>query len=240
MARTGGKRSDPRARPSVEPAPPRAALPTTDDQPSGLGKKIIIAGGILVALAIVVVVGINVAQEDQSAADNEELLLPDVSVSGSLLPQYNASAEDPAIGLTAPEIVSADFSGLPATIENDGVPKMIVFLAHWCSHCQREVPAVQAWINENGVPAGVDFVSVATSIDEIRSNYPPNSWLAREGWTQRVLVDDTAGSISNAFGLNAFPYYVLVDGSGAVVRRISGGLNPEVMGGMLEALAAGG
>ena len=240
MARTGGKRSTPRSRPSARPAPQRPTLPTAGQSSSGLGKKIIIGAAGLVALAVVVVVGINLAQEDQTAADQAELVLPEVAVAGSFLPQHDPSAEDPAVGLPAPEVFSADFSGQPAAIENDGVPKMIVFLAHWCVHCQREVPAVQAWIDDNGVPAGVDFVSVATSISDIRPNYPPDTWLEREGWTPRVVVDDPSSTISSAFGLSAFPYYVLMDGSGTVVRRIAGGIPPEEAGFLLQALAAGG
>lgn len=240
MARTGGKRAEPRTRPSARPAPPRPTLPTAEEQPSGLGKKILLAGAGLVALVVVVVVGFTLAGEDQTATDQEAFLLPDVTVSGATLPPYGGTAEDAGVGLAMPEVFSTDFSGLPASIERDGVPKMVLFLAHWCPACQREVPAVQAWINEYGVPTGVDFVSVATSIDEIRPNYPPDAWLRREGWTQRVVVDSATSRIANAFGLNAFPYYVLVDGSGTVVRRISGGVSAETVGAMLEALAAGG
>ena len=240
MARTGGKRTQPRARPSARPAPPRPTLPTAEAQPSGLGKKILLAGGGLVALAVVIVVGLTLATEDQTATEQEAFLLPDVTVNGSILPPYSGTAQDPGVGLAMPEIFSADFSGLPASIERDGIPKMILFLAHWCPACQREVPAVQAWIDQNGVPAGVDFVSVATSIDEIRPNYPPDAWLRREGWTQRVVVDSATSRIAAAYGLNAFPYYVLVDGSGTVVRRISGGVSADAVGAMLEALAAGG
>ena len=240
MARTGGKRTQPRARPPARPAPARPTLPTAADQPSGLGKKIIIAGAGLVALVVVVVVGFTLASEDQTATEQQAFLLPDVTVEGSILPPYGGTTDDPGVGLAAPEIYSTDFSGLPASIERDGVPKLILFLAHWCPACQREVPAVQAWIDGAGVPAGVDFVSVATSIDEIRPNYPPDSWLRREGWTQRVVVDSASNRIATAYGLNAFPYYVLVDGSGTVVRRISGGVSADVVGVMLEALAAGG
>jgi len=240
MARTGGKRTEPRARPSARPAPQRPTLPTATEQPSGLGKKILLAGAGLIALAVVAVVGFTLASEDQTATEEEAFLFPDVTVSGSILPPYSGTVEDPGVGLTIPEISSTDLSGLPASIERDGIPKMILFLAHWCPACQREVPAVQAWIDANGVPAGVDFVSVATSIDEIRPNYPPDAWLRREGWTQRVVVDSATSRIANAYGLNAFPYYVLVDGSGTVVRRISGGVSADAVGAMLEALAAGG
>ena len=241
MARTGGKRSDPRTRPSARPAPVKPTLPTTDEQPSGLGKKILFVGLGLVALAVLVVVGIGLAGEEASEPDREALLLPNVSVSGGPLPPHAGNdTADPALGLPAPEITSTDFSGLPASIAHDGVPKMILFLAHWCQFCRDEVPALQRWIDENGIPAGVDFVSVATSISEIRPNYPPDAWLRREGWTPRVVVDDAASSISQAYGLSAFPYYVLVDGAGNVVRRISGGLPSDVAGGFLRSLAAGG
>ena len=240
MARTEGKRSEPKARPSAKPAPVRSAPPTSEDRPSGLGKKIVLAGAALVGLAAVVVLGFTLAGEEERDTGDDALLLPDVTVTGAILPPYDNTADDPAVGLSAPEVTSTDFAGLPAVIAHDGIPKMIVFLAHWCVHCRREVPAVQAWINKNGVPAGVDFVSVATAISEIQANYPPDTWLEREGWTQRVVVDSASNSIATAFGLRAYPYYVLVDGSGTVVRRISGGRSPEVVGAMLQSLAAGG
>ena len=241
MARTGGKRNDPRTRPSARPAPVKPTLPTTEEQPSGLGKKVLLVGAGLVALAVLVVIGIGLASEEASEPEREALLLPDVSVSGSFLPPHAGNdSPDTAIGLPAPEVTSSDFSGLPASIVNDGTPKMIVFLAHWCQFCQQEVPALQGWIDANGIPAGVDLVSVATSISEIRPNYPPDAWLRREGWTPRVVVDDTANSISRAYGLNAFPYYVMVDGGGNVVRRISGGVPADVAGAFLQSLAAGG
>jgi len=241
MARTAGKRSQPKTRPAAAPAPVRATLPTAEaEESTGLGKKILLVGVGLVVVAALAVLAINLATEEQQGTEAAAFLTPDVTVSGSILPPYAGTVDDPGVGLVMPEVFSNDLSGLPASIERDGIPKMVLFLAHWCPACQREVPAVQSWIDANGVPAGVDFVSVATSIDEIRPNYPPDAWLRREGWTQRVLVDSATSSIASAFGLNAFPYYVLVDGSGTVVQRISGGVSADAVGAMLEALAAGG
>lgn len=241
MARTGGKRIDPRARPSAQPAPAKPALPTVEEERSGLGKRILLIGAGLVILAVLVVIGAGIAGDEAREPEREALLLPDVTVTGGGLPPHAGNEQaDPAAGLPAPEVTSTDFSGLPASITNDGTPKMIVFLAHWCPHCQREVPAMQAWIDQNGIPAGVDLVSVATSIDEIRPNYPPDAWLRREGWTPRVVVDDAANSISQAYGLTAFPYYVLVDGTGNILRRISGGVPADVAGAFLQSLAAEG
>ena len=241
MARTGGKRTQPKTRSSAEPPPPAAVLPASgEEQPSGIGKKVIIAAAALVGLAAVVVLGITLAGEEANNPGGSGFAFPDVSITGGALPPFENPSDDPARGVTAPEASSLDFEGLPASIEHDGVPKMILFLAHWCVHCQREVPALQSWINQNGVPAGVDLVSVATSISDIRTNYPPDAWLRRENWTQRVVVDDAASRIANAYGLTSFPYYVLVDGSGNVVQRMAGSQSAELVGALLQSLAAGG
>ena len=244
MARTEGKRSQPKTttKPAARPAPPPAAPPLPEgEKSSGLGKKVIIAAAALVGLAAVVVLGITLAGEEADDPGGSGFSFPNATVSGGVLPAFDGNpADDPALGASIPEASSLDFGGSPASIENDGTPKMILFLAHWCVHCQREVPALQSWIDQNGVPEGVDLVSVATSISEIRSNYPPDAWLQREGWTPRVVVDDAGSRIANAFGLTSFPYYVLVDGSGEVVLRLAGAQSPDFVGSWLNRLAAEG
>ena len=241
MARTAGKRSQPKSRPAAAPAPVRATLPTAEEEAStGLGKKILLVGIGLVAVAALAVLAVNLATEEQQGTEAEAFLDPDVTVTGAPLSPFSSSAGDTSVGLVAPEIVSADFAGAPSSIVHDGTPKLILFLAHWCEHCQREVPAVQSWINANGIPDGVELVSVATSISEIRPNYPPDAWLERENWTQRVVVDDAAGRISQAYGLTSFPYYVAVNGSGEVQGRLAGVQDPSTVAAILATLAAGG
>lgn len=238
MARSEGKRPEPRKRVPAKPAPKRPNLPAAEveQKSSGLGKKVLIAGVGLAVLAGLTALSLGLANETDPA---ESLPAVTVEVSGDLLPPFADPSNDAAVGLVAPEITSVDFAGAPAAISNDGTPKMILFLAHWCLHCQREVPVLQSWIEENGLPSGVDFVSVATSIDETRSKYPPNAWLEGEGWTQRVVMDDAQNSISAAYGLVSFPYYVLVDGTGTVVQRLTGEQNPEFVGSKLAELAQG-
>ncbi len=241
MARTGGKRSQPKARPAAAPAPVRVTLPTADEeQPTGLGKKIMLAGGALVAVAVLVVLAINLATEEQQGTEAAAFLSPDVTVTGASLAPFAGAAQDGSIGALAPEIRSTDFAGVPISIEHDGTPKLILFLAHWCEFCRREVPALQSWINANGIPEGVELVSVATSNSEIRPNYPPSVWLEREGWTAPVLVDDEAGRIAQAYGLTSFPFYVAVNGSGEVQGRLAGEQPPSNVAAILAALAEGG
>ena len=82
---------------------------------------------------------------------------------------------------------------------------------------------IQAWVTAGGVPTGVDLVSVATGIDPSAPNYPPEAWLAREGWTVPVIVDPT-NSVAAAYGLSAYPYWVFIGPDGNVRARTTGAL----------------
>ena len=121
---------------------------------------------------------------------------------GTPLPRLTDSADDPAVGMTFPTLTGVDQQGDPMTIAPDGGPTMVLFVAHWCPHCQREVPVVQDWVDGGGLPRGVDLVTVSTVIDPRRPDYPPDEWLAGEGWTAPVLVD-ADNTAAAAAGLSA-------------------------------------
>lgn len=245
MARTEGKRQASRNRPEAPPppAPARSDRPqrpnrsSSDDRAAKVRKGVIIGVAVAAGLAVVVFLSAQLASEDATATST--LAADDVTVRGDRLPGF-APGEDAALGRTAPEIESVDFSGAPSNILHDGTPKLIIFLAHWCPHCQREVPVLQNWINQNGLPAGAEFISVATGIDRARPNYPPDEWLQREGWTPRVVLDDARSDIGVAYGLSAYPYYVMLDGDGTVLQRFGGEQDPAVVGGLLNNLASAG
>jgi thiol-disulfide isomerase/thioredoxin len=142
-------------------------------------------------------------------------------ISGAPLPDFQGPTNDPAVGMRAPEVEGADFDGEPVEIKADGRAKALLFLAHWCPHCQAEVPVVQGWASAGGIPDDVDVISIATASDPSAPNYPPDAWLEREGWTLPVIVDPT-NSVSDAYGLTAFPFWVFVDPDGNVRGRASG------------------
>jgi thiol-disulfide isomerase/thioredoxin len=138
-------------------------------------------------------------------------------VSGTPLPPYEPDAStDPAVGQTIPTVTSPTGS-----IELDGTAKMILFLAHWCPHCQSEVPVVQAWVDAGQLPDDVELISVSTAIDPNRPNYPPGEWLERENWTAPV-IEDESGAVASAYGMTAFPYFVFVNADGTVAGRVTG------------------
>ena len=53
-------------------------------------------------------------------------------------------------------------------------------------------------------------------------------------------MDDGSGEAATAFGLDAFPFLVLIDGEGRVVSRTTGELDAVSITRMLEALASRG
>ncbi|HEX2470821.1 MAG TPA: TlpA disulfide reductase family protein [Candidatus Limnocylindrales bacterium] len=157
-------------------------------------------------------------------ASGSAAAIPPPTISGTPLPEFQGPASDPAVGQKAPAVTGTDFDGTPVAIADDGRPKVVLFLAHWCPHCQAEVPVVQAWVAAGGVPAGLDVISVATGTRADAPNYPPDAWLAREGWTVPVIVDPT-NTVAAAYGLTAYPFWVFIGPDGTVRARTSGELS---------------
>ena len=140
--------------------------------------------------------------------------------------------------MTAPRLESVDFAGKPVTAGGaTGSPYALVFLAHWCPHCQAEVPRLVAWLADHQVPDGVDLVAVSTAIDPARPNFPPSEWLDREGWAQPTLIDDAAYTAYRALGQLTFPGFVFVTADGRVSLRTTGELDVGTFGDILEELA---
>jgi thiol-disulfide isomerase/thioredoxin len=162
-------------------------------------------------------------------------------VTGDPLPIFDpTAAADPVVGLTAPSAVGADWEDNEVKIEADGRAKIVVFLAHWCPHCQAEVPVVQTWLDEGNLPVDVDMYSVVTSTDRLRPNWPPQDWLEEEGWTVPAIMDNEIGTIAVNYGMSGTPFYVVLDGDNNVIRRASGEIGTAGLNALVaEAQAAG-
>jgi len=185
-------------------------------------------GGIVLVLALAAIVSGGGSDDgaDSSAEGLEQTRT--VTISGTALPQLPQSGGgDPAVGQVIPEATGQSFDGSPVAIRNDGRAKLILFVAHWCPHCQKEVPLLADWLKSHQLPSGVDLYTVSTAVDSKRPNYPPSSWLDREDWKAPTLADSDDGKAADAYGLSAFPYFVAVDGSGKVVARTTGEISTD-------------
>ncbi len=207
---------------------------------------------VIVVLAVVALVitagGDEKAAEEGTgahAAQNAEQEQAAVTVVGPALPAYPQvdsmvapPAEDPAVGETPPTLEGQTFDGSPITIDPaDGRAKVVIFVAHWCPHCQAEVPLIQEWIDEGNQPDDVDLYTVSTAVRANQANYPPSDWLAKEGWTPPVLLDDPDQNAASAYGLPGFPYFVMVDADGEVTQRASGEVPMDEFGALVDQLS---
>jgi cytochrome c biogenesis protein CcmG/thiol:disulfide interchange protein DsbE len=198
-----------------------------------LNKNFIIAGAVILVLGLAIAIGVTLSSEPVAAGLPEG----ETIVTGDLLPEFAGENDDNiALGLAAPTFSAPNENSEIVNLEKNGNAKALLFLAHWCGYCQKEVPVVQGFIDSVGVPPGVDVIAIATSIDRGRENYPPQRWLADEGWSEAQLYD-LDREIGNAYGLTAFPYWVFLDKDLNVVARRTGNLPADMVGALLIQLA---
>jgi cytochrome c biogenesis protein CcmG/thiol:disulfide interchange protein DsbE len=198
-----------------------------------------IAVGVVVLLGIGGIVWATSGSDDTAASDSTDTTVDDplaglpvsqpVTVTGDPLPAFTSGgASDTAIGMTAPKLDGLNFNGeaIKVDAEANGA-YMLVFLAHWCPHCNAEVPRLLTWKNSGAVPADLDIIGVATAVSETSPNFPPGKWFSDKGWTWPVMVDEStgdgaAGKAATAYGASGWPYFVIVGADGKVKTRVSG------------------
>lgn len=186
------------------------------------------AVGALVLLAIGVVV-LTGGDDDVRVAALE--VADAVEIEGTPLPPL--ALPDPAVGRPAPVVASQTADGADVEVGRSGQPAVIGFVAHWCPHCQQELPQLVEWVGD-GID-GVDVLLVSTAVDENAENHPPSAWIAREEWDGPVVVDDVRRTVAGSFGLTGFPFWVALDADGVVVARRAGQINEATFDSLVAA-----
>jgi thiol-disulfide isomerase/thioredoxin len=199
-------------------------------QPTNRKLVVLISAAVVAMVALAAVLALTLSGGDDEASGDstdttaEVVKAPNrpVAVSGTALPPLGDGGSDPALGLEAPVVEGADFGNQPVTVAADGRPTMLVFMAHWCPHCNRELPRLVEWKASGRVPADLQVIAVSTGVREDAPNYPPYTWLEKGKWTWPVLADSAQQEAAEAFGLDGFPYFVLLKPDGTVAARFSG------------------
>jgi thiol-disulfide isomerase/thioredoxin len=205
------------ARPATRPSAVRRA-----EQRRTSRRVILAVVGGAIAIAAIGAIAISATGDTADAGPQTR----PVEIAGSALPEYTGG-DDTALGTTAPELRGASFDGTPVSITADGRAKVVTFIAHWCPHCQAEVPRITEWLADSGMPTDVDLYAVATGTSSDLPNYPPSEWLDGESWPITTMADDADSRAAGAFGLSSYPYFVVLDGDGTVLARTSGELTEE-------------
>jgi cytochrome c biogenesis protein CcmG, thiol:disulfide interchange protein DsbE len=198
---------------------------------------LIIAAVVIVVVAIAGLVAVLATQGGDDDADGD-ITYGEVQVDGTPLPT-GQGPQDPSIGTTVPTITGTDYSGKPVTITpgKDG-PLMIVVMAHWCPHCNNEIPKLVEWGKSGNVPDSLKVVGISTAAASGAPHFPPHEWLTSVGWEWPVIADDEDQTAAAAVGTTAYPFLMFVDAKGQLMFRISGELPIEDVQQLADAAAA--
>lgn len=206
---------------------------------------------IIVVAAVVVVLGLAGAaflltggddSTDENAqpvptfGDNVEQNRP-VHVDGVALPSLEMEGpDDPVIGMPAPVIdgLSFDLAPLRTGGPTEG-PTLVAHLAHWCPHCNDEIPEILKLNSEGALPADLNVIAISTGVEPTGPNYPPSKWIVDKGWLWPTMADDADETAFKANGGRGYPYLLLLDEDGAVLSRISGAHTAEQLTSWLDA-----
>lgn len=180
--------------------------------------------GIAVVAGIALVVGIGylLVQGSDATLGVETATV----VEGTPLAPPPAGGVDPAIGAQAPVVEGSTPDGDSITLGGEGQAQAVVFMAHWCPHCQAEAPLIADWVDEGLLPDDVQLVAVSTRHDPARPNWPPDEWLEGEDFPGPILIDGD-DTVAEAWGLSGTPMWTFTDDTGAVVQRYSGQIDAE-------------
>jgi thiol-disulfide isomerase/thioredoxin len=195
-------------------------------------RNVVIAIVVAVVVVIAAVIAIVVSSGDNngSSSDNTSssgVVLEEtqpVEITGDSLNPFDTAENDTTIGLTPPTLEGSTFDSKSLSVipGENGRAIMVVFLAHWCPHCNAEIPILIEWKNSGGVPSNLDVIGVSTAVFDDRDNYPPSKWITDMKFPWPVMADTENSDAAIAYGVAGFPSFVLIDEAGKVMYRADG------------------
>ncbi len=200
----------------------------------------------IIGILVLGLAGVAIVATQRDAVNFDGEQTADVELDGNILLPMSGSGvsadpnTDAAIGQPLPSVSGTDFDDTEVVITDDGRAKVIYFLAHWCPHCQAEVPRIVDLIDSGAQPEGLDIYGISTSVDASRGGaYPPAAWFDREGFDVPVIRDSADNDAFNFYGGGGFPYAIYVDADNNIVARSSGELEPSTIQAIWESTAGG-
>jgi thiol-disulfide isomerase/thioredoxin len=228
---TSGKPVRPRSPSGASSSSGASASSSASGRPS---KTVWLVVVIVAALAIAAAIVAVLARSGSSSSDDPSTVgleqTQPVTVTGTPLAAFPDSGADPALGVTAPRLSGLSFDGTPVTVggaKSDAT--LVVYLAHWCPHCQRELPKLAKWQADREVPEGVNVVGIATQTSSDQPNYPPSSWLTKSGISAPIMADSPTYEAASAYGMSSWPAFVLLDKDGVVRWRGTGEIDMDTL-----------
>jgi cytochrome c biogenesis protein CcmG/thiol:disulfide interchange protein DsbE len=170
-------------------------------------------GRVLGGLALLAILTVAVVIATGAEEGNGPSRATDVTVAGP------ARREPLVVGQAIPDFSAPGLGGDGvAWIDRVGTPTVLSIWAPWCPSCQKELPILDRVVREF---PDVSLVTIVTAIGD-RPGPTPEGYLSDNGLTFPAAVDDDAGTLARAFGIQGFPTMYFVDSSGTVVDSAVG------------------
>lgn len=184
------------------------------------------AGVVLIAVVVIVVVALMGG--DEGGGGGQPATVGDVTVQGA----PRAGQLEP--GETIPSFTAPDLlGGTVAWSDYAGRPAVLSVWAHWCGHCQAELPIVDRVMRDY---PGVGWVTITTSIDPTYAP-SPEEYLQQNELDFPVAVDDEQGTLAAAFGIEYFPTLYFANSDGTVGAAMTGEVDEATLRATIDALA---
>ncbi|MEA2023845.1 MAG: TlpA disulfide reductase family protein [Actinomycetota bacterium] len=155
------------------------------------------------------------------------------------LPPFEQGQPDAALGVVLGEVAGVEYyTETEMTIDPaDGTARAWLVWAHWCPHCQRELPPLSEWYTENAdAYSNVELVSISSSIDPTRGN-PLEPYLDDLQLPFPTILDPDL-ALAEQFGLSAYPFWVFTGGDGTTLLRVAGYVEIEQIAEIFDQLEA--
>lgn len=161
----------------------------------------LIISGALIVVAIIVVVGVVIA--NRGVTDRSTIARPPPvasPVAGATAPDFNVMAKD---GST---LTKANIAGKPT---------LMVFFASWCPHCQTEAPRIKDLAAQNP-DLQVVFIGVSDreTVDDIYN--------FQQKFNLPFPMYQDGGKAAAAYGIASYPTLMAVD-KGGIIRDVQTG-----------------
>ncbi|MGZ8599138.1 MAG: TlpA family protein disulfide reductase [Actinomycetota bacterium] len=180
-----------------------------------------------VALIAVVVVFVVVLMKDEGGNGAGPSTPGQVTVEGS----PRTTPLEP--GESVPSFTAPELSGGKVDWKDyAGQPVVLSVWAPWCPHCQAELPVVDRVMKDY---AGVGWVTIVTSMGD-QPGPTPEEYMLQNELDFATAVDDEAGTLAAAFGIQGFPTLYFVNSDGTVALELEGEVDEATLRSTIESL----
>jgi cytochrome c biogenesis protein CcmG/thiol:disulfide interchange protein DsbE len=198
--------------------PSSTDLPDRDESRRPSRRAVIALIAASIALPLVLLAVILVANRDDGASD------------AAVIPAPGHATASVKVGEPLPDFTLTDVNGRPVQLSSfRGKPLVLTFFASWCNPCEKEMPLLQRAERDDPSRFGV----LAVSYDDLAGD--SRDFVERLGVTFPVGLDPD-GQVKRAYGVTGIPQTFFVDANGVLRDRVYGITSKGALDQPLDAL----